>query len=164
MEKETTRIITDRAILLQISVKTTVEEVERLDLVKKMREAILSSWVRGSGLAAIQIGIPLRFGWFEIEGKEGILLNPVIIAKYGISITREGCLSIPKVWIEKERAYEIEYLTLVILIPSNGKKKKARGFKARLIQHEIDHMNGILMTDKENKNERNKIQGLGYKI
>jgi len=157
MEKETTRIITDRAILLQISVKTTVEEVERLDLVKKMREAILSAWVRGSGLAAIQIGIPLRFGWFEIEGKEGILLNPVIIAKYGISITREGCLSIPKVWIEKERAYEIEYLT-------NGKKKKARGFKARLIQHEIDHMNGILMTDKENKNERNKIQGLGYKI
>lgn len=134
-------IVTDKNILHQISVETTPKEVEGLGLVFKLREANKSAWTKGAGLAAIQIGMPVRFAWYFHEGKEGILLNPVVVNQWGEEIASEGCLSIPGKRIDVKRAYEIEYLT-------NRKKKRARGFLARLIQHEIDHMNGILITDK----------------
>lgn len=134
-------ITTDKNILHQISVETTPKEAYGYGLIFKLREANKMAWTKGAGLAAIQIGMPLRFAWFFYEGKEGVLLNPVIVNHWGEEIAKEGCLSIPNKWVEVKRAFEIEYLT-------NGKTKRARGFLARLIQHEIDHMNGILITDK----------------
>ena len=134
-------IVTDQKILRQVSKDTTQEEVDKLELVRKIQEANKTAWTKGAGLAAIQIGIPLRFAWYRIEDKEGTLLNPKILTEFGKEILEEGCLSIPHKYTKVERAYSIEYLT-------NGKKKKANGFKARLIQHEIDHMNGILNIDK----------------
>jgi peptide deformylase len=133
-------IITDKEILHQVSKKTTQEEVVELDLVRKLREANKTAWTKGAGLAAIQIGIPLRFAWYIHNGKERVLFNPVIIKKWGVDKQKEGCLSIPHVWVDVERAWTIEYL-------SNGKKKRISGFEARLIQHEIDHMDGKLITD-----------------
>jgi len=135
------RIITNKGILHTVSFDTTPQEVEERHLIKLLREANKTAWTSGTGLAAIQIGIHLRFAWFIHDGKEGTLLNPVIINKWGEDTAKEGCLSIPHTWIDVKRAYEIEYLT-------NGKKKRARGFLARLIQHEIDHMDGILITDR----------------
>ncbi|MBI5872713.1 MAG: peptide deformylase [Candidatus Omnitrophica bacterium] len=134
-------IATDKNFLHQISIETTRKEVDGLGLVFKLREANKTAWTKGCGLAAIQIGMPLRFAWYLLEGKEGQLLNPVIINKWGEDIAQEGCLSIPCNYTSVKRAYEIEYLT-------NGKKKRARGLLARLIQHEIDHMDGILIIDK----------------
>ena len=133
-------IVTDKKILHQISLPTTREEIERLDLIKRLREATKTAWTKGAGLAAIQIGIPLRFAWYIFQGKERVLFNPKILKSWGEYIEKEGCLSIPNIWFVIERAYTIKYV-------SNGKKKKVSGFEARLIQHEIDHMNGILLTD-----------------
>lgn len=134
-------IIIDKKILRQTSRKTNQVEIDKLGLVKKLQEANKTAWTNGAGLAAIQIGIPLRFAWYRIEDREGVLLNPIIIKEFGKKVAEEGCLSIPNKYTKIERAYAIEYL-------SGGKKKKANGFKARLIQHEIDHMNGILNIDK----------------
>ncbi len=139
-------IVTDRKILRQVSKETTPQEVESLGLIKRLREANAKAWVNGAGLAAIQIGVPLRFSWYTImkngQVTEGTLLNPVIIQRYGIIKEKEGCLSIPHKYTEVERAYEIEYVT-------NGKKKRARGYLSRLIQHEIDHMDGILNDERK---------------
>lgn len=133
-------IVTDKTILHQVSKVTTKEEVDNLNLIAKLREANALAWTEGAGLASIQIGVPLRFAWFINNEREYTLLNPKIITRFGSNIEEEGCLSIPNMWIKIKRAYEIEYVT-------DGKPKRAEGFKARLIQHEIDHMNGILITD-----------------
>ena len=145
MSVENNLIVTNIKELSQISKVTTLEEVTKLDLVNKLREANKHAWIKGCGLAAIQIGNPLRFAWFIFKGQENTLLNPAIITKIGKQTLSEGCLSIPNKNFDVERAYEINYIT-------DGKKKKAKGFKARLIQHEIDHMNGKLInTNPETK-------------
>ena len=135
------KIIIDINILHQISKPTTKEEVKELDLVNRLREANKTAWTTGAGLAAIQIGIPLRFAWLVHNGKEYTLLNPEITNTFGNITKDEGCLSIPNTWVIK-RAVSIDYI-------SNKTPKHATWFIARLIQHEIDHMNGILITDKD---------------
>jgi len=134
-------IVTDQKKLRQVSVATTSQEVKELRLVSKLREANKTAWTEGCGLASIQIGVPLRFAWYKINGREGVLLNPMILRTWGSSNLREGCLSIPQSYVKVDRPHTIEYLT-------NGKKNKANGFLARLICHEIDHMDGILNIDK----------------
>jgi peptide deformylase len=132
-------IVTDKNILHQISLPTTYNEVESLGLVKKLREANKTAWTKGCGLAAIQIGIPLRFAWYiATNKKEYTLLNPIILQKWGTDIKSEGCLSIPNLYKDVARAWTIKYST-------NGKIKIVSGFEARLIQHEIDHMDGKLI-------------------
>lgn len=135
-------IVTDRKILKQVSRETTSKEVEEMGLIKRLRAAMDSAWTGGSGLAAIQIGVPVRFAWYKTNSEEGTLLNPVILERYGSDVGKEGCLSIPHKWVEVDRAWEIVYMT-------NGKKRRAIGYLARLIQHEIDHMDGILCDEKQ---------------
>jgi len=128
-------IVTDQKILQQISKETSVEEITDLDLINRLKEAMKSAWCEGCGLAAIQIGVPLRAAFLNVNGKEEVLINPEIVFKMGYQEDSEGCLSVPEKYYNVTRSYEIEYL-------NNGKKKRAKGFKARVIQHEIDHMDG----------------------
>lgn len=135
-------IITSQNDLRQLSMPTTLQEVKELRLRQRLREANKTAWTNGAGLAAIQIGIPLRFAWLSIRGGDEILLNPEIIVAKGKQIFKnEGCLSIPGSYVDVERYQYIEYI-------SEGKRKTAMNFKAVLIQHEIDHMDGILNIDK----------------
>lgn len=139
---EIDKIITDPRQLRVPSAETTPEQVEDLNLVERLKTANKNAWTSGCGLAAIQIGIPLRFAWFTFKGKEETLMNPKIVMGIGKTKGDEGCLSIPDKWFPIERYHEIEYI-------SHGKKKKAKGFKARIIQHEIDHMDGIIISEKK---------------
>jgi peptide deformylase len=135
------RIVTDKKILHQISLPTTYKEIEQLGLIKQLREANKTAWTKGCGLAAIQIGIPLRFAWYIApDKKERILLNPVILEKWGSDTKSEGCLSIPNNYKDITRAWTIKY-------SSNGNIKTISGFEARIIQHEIDHMDGKLILE-----------------
>jgi len=116
----------------------TMQEVKDLGLRKSNRTA----WTEGCGLAAIQIGVPVRFAWFVFQGKEEILMNPEIIRKKGFRTHKdESCLSIPDLWIDTGRFHYIEYR-------SDGRLRKAHNLKAIIIQHEIDHMDGVLITDR----------------
>jgi len=104
----------------------------------------------GVGLAANQIGLNLSL--FIVEEKNKILtfINPKIIKFEGERILlEEGCLSLPGIWgkIKRYPKIEIEYYDLF------GKKRKlkAKGLLAQIIQHEIDHLNGILFAEKAEK-------------
>ena len=139
------KIITDPIFLKQKCRETTHAEILDLQLELRIRLALKLAWTTGLGLAAIQIGVPVRFAWYMYEGKCGILVNPVIIGAWGSDIRKEGCLSIPGKWLQIDRPWTIKYET-------GAKKRKQRtisGILARLICHEVDHMEGILITDKE---------------
>jgi len=133
-------IVTDVDKLRVISQPTNWAVVSERELIKRLSDANLLAWTVGAGLAAIQIGEPLRFGYYIYKGREFTLMNPKILGGIGKHTATEGCLSIPNVWFEKERYWEIEYV-------NDGTVRKAKGFLARLIQHEVDHMNGRLIYD-----------------
>lgn len=140
----TDKIITDKDILHQESKNTTMQEVNNMCLIGRLRIMNQRGWTQGAGLSAIQIGIPLRVALLSYNGYEEILLNPSIISMKGEYESVEGCLSIPNKTTKVTRFQQIEYV-------SDGKIKKAKGFLACVIQHEIDHMDGILNIDKEIK-------------
>ncbi|MGO4887833.1 peptide deformylase [Anaerobacillus sp. MEB173] len=102
----------------------------------------------GVGLAAPQIGITERIAVVDVDDEHGCieLINPIIISFSGEQIGPEGCLSIPDVFGDVKRHMDIK-------VQANDRYGKtfiidAEGFQARAIQHEIDHLNGILFTTK----------------
>ena len=115
----------------------------------------------GIGLAAVQIGILKRLIVIDIskdkEKKNPIfLINPEIISKSkNTSIYEEGCLSLPGHFAEIERPEECQ----IRYIDYDGKKKemKANGLLSTCIQHEIDHLNGILFIDYLSKLKKDMI-------
>ena len=152
-------IITEpNKLLRQISkpVENVGKEEQKLmnDMLDTMYEA------NGIGLAAIQIGIPKRIIVMDI-GKDGkkeprYFVNPVIVNKDLVKNTHEeGCLSVPEQFaeIDRPRKCEVEYLDY------NGRRQllKADGLLATCIQHEIDHLNGILFIDHISKLKREMI-------
>ena len=114
----------------------------------------------GIGLAAVQIGIPLRVVVIDIskgdEKKPYFFVNPNIVWRSDKTSTyEEGCLSIPNQFAEIERpeSCRVEYLDL-----NNQKKEiEASGLLSTCIQHEIDHLNGILFIDYLSKLKKNMI-------
>lgn len=108
----------------------------------------------GVGLAAIQVGIPLRIVVCKIDDKFYSFINPEIVKFFSKKIImEEGCLSLPGVTGEVERPEKI----LIKALTENNKilKIKVFGLLARILQHEIDHLDGILFIDKA-KNIKNK--------
>jgi peptide deformylase len=99
----------------------------------------------GAGLAAPQIGASIRLIVFEGQKNPWVMFNPRIVKKSGSARAVEMCLSIPNKRIGVVRAKQIT----VKYQDHDGKEytQKFRGDEARVIQHEIDHLNGILITD-----------------
>ena len=135
-----------------------VGESERL-LMDDMLDTMYAA--NGIGLAAIQIGVPKRIIVMDIRGKDGkkeprFFVNPVIKNKDPSKSTyEEGCLSVPNQFAEIDRPSkcEVEYLDY------DGKKKilKAEGLLATCIQHEMDHLEGILFIDYLSKLKKTMI-------
>ena len=136
------KIITDYEILRQISEDYNPEIHDLNKIVQDLKDMTRIAWTEGYGMSAIQIGILVKIAWFKFEGKEEILINPKINYRKHKRSDIEGCLSLPHIEMPVTRSKIIHYI-------SNGKEKKAKGLRARIIQHEIDHMNGILIIDKE---------------
>lgn len=116
-----------------------------LELVKSMKETLRQA--QGAGLAANQVGKNLRLFVAEVEGKFYAVANPKVVKTSPKTVLmEEGCLSVPGVWglVERPESVEIEGRNQF------GKKIKikARGLLARVFQHEIDHLNGVLFIDK----------------
>ena len=153
-------IITEpNQILRQVS--TPVDRVgrEEQQLMDDMLETMYAA--NGIGLAAIQIGIPKRIIVMDISKDENkkkprYFVNPKIINKDTLKSTyEEGCLSVPNQFaeIERPKKCDIEYLDY------NGEKKilKAEGLLATCIQHEMDHLEGILFIDYLSKLKKSMI-------
>ena len=132
--------------------KKVSEPVKRIDkkvkrILKDMTDTLYKSG-NGIGLAAPQVGILQRIVVIDLQDGKGLLelINPVITKKEGSRIACEGCLSVPNFEGEVERA---EYVECEYTDP-HGKKQfiAADGLLAICLQHETDHLDGILFTDK----------------
>ena len=135
-------------ILRQISTKVERVGKEEQKLMDDMLETMYAA--NGIGLAAIQVGVPKRIIVMDLskdkEKKPMFFVNPEINNKNKInSVYEEGCLSVPNQFAEIERpsTCEVKYLDY------NGNEKiiKAEGLLATCIQHEMDHLEGILFID-----------------
>ena len=140
------------------------ENLEKVDNdTRKLLDEMLKTMYAapGIGLAAVQIGILKRLVVIDISKENQkknplFLINPVITYKSkNTSIYEEGCLSLPGHFAEIERPSECS----VDYIDYNGKEKKlkADGLLATCIQHEVDHLNGVLFIDYLSKLKKDMI-------
>ena len=114
-----------------------------ISIIEKMVETMFDN--EGVGLAAPQIGISKQI--IVVKNDQDIikLINPVILKKEGEEETKEGCLSIPEIYVEVKRA---GYISVEGMNEKwESVRMEAEGLLARIIQHEIDHLNGILIVD-----------------
>ncbi|MDP8233296.1 MAG: peptide deformylase [Candidatus Saelkia tenebricola] len=128
---------------------------DEINLIRGMIEVMFES--RGVGLSANQVGVNKRIFVTSPRIKREevfIFINPKIIKKYGKIMDEEGCLSVPgaAAFIRRYREVEVEALGV------DGKlfKIKAEGLLARIVQHEIDHLNGKIFLDRVSSKERRK--------
>ena len=146
-------------LLRQVSKPVGKVGKKEQELMTDMLETMYAA--NGIGLAAIQVGIPLRIIVMDIckennKKEPRFFVNPIIKNKDPFKATyEEGCLSVPNQFAEVDRPSkcEVEYLDY------NGNKQllKAEGLLATCIQHEMDHLEGILFIDYLSKLKRSMI-------
>ena len=140
------------------------EPIERVDdefrtLADDMLETMYDA--PGIGLAAIQIGIPRRMLVIDCSGEEEennpiVFINPEVVeSSEERSVYEEGCLSIPDYYAEVQRPAEVT----VDYVDRDGKEQqiKADGLLATCLQHEIDHLNGVLFIEHISKLKRDMV-------
>jgi peptide deformylase len=111
------------------------------DMIETMKQA------PGVGLAAPQVGVPLRLAVLDVEDTITVLINPEIVKRIGEVELDEGCLSVPGFWGRVNRATRVS----VKALDRNGKElriRDAEGLFAQALQHEIDHLDGHLYIDR----------------
>ena len=145
--------------LRQVSLSVEKIGKEEQNLMNDMLETMYDA--KGIGLAAIQIDVPKRIIVLDISKSENekkpiFFVNPLIINKdLNLTTYEEGCLSVPDQFAEIDRPSkcEVEYLDYV----GNKKLLKANGLLATCIQHEIDHLEGVLFIDYLSKLKKSMI-------
>ena len=147
----------DNPILREKAKKVTSIDAGIQKLIDDMVETMHAA--HGVGLAAPQVGVPLRLAIVQLPaededpmaGKLIVLINPEIIKSAGEQTVDEGCLSVPGYVGTVRRAQKVT----VKAVDRRGKpyRLKAEGFLAEAIQHEIDHLNGVLFFDRLVENE-----------
>ena len=142
--------------------RTQAQPVEAVDdalraLVDDMFETMYEA--PGIGLAATQVDVHRRLLVADVSGDRSApyaLINPVILEKDGVTVTEEGCLSVPGYYDEVERANHIR----VRYVDRDGTEieMEAEGLLAVCIQHEIDHLDGRLFVDYLSETKRQRIR------
>lgn len=99
----------------------------------------------GVGLAANQIGIARRVAVVEADGQRVILIDPEIVEREGKVTGEEGCLSIPEIFADVERAARVVVETTSL--DNERVRVEVTELASRAVQHEIDHLNGVLFLD-----------------
>jgi peptide deformylase len=152
-------IILPDPLLRQVS-----KPVERVDdELRKLADDMLATMydAPGIGLAAIQIGIPLRMLVIDLAKEDEapdphVIINPEIVARGDeVNVHEEGCLSIPDYYAEVERPDTVT----VRYLDKEGKPREmaADGLMATCLQHEFDHLNGVLFIDHISKLKRDMV-------
>jgi peptide deformylase len=136
------------------AIEAVTAEVRRLahDMIDTMYDEV------GIGLAAPQIGASIRL--LVVGDEEGrgaqVLVNPVITAQGGTVTAEEGCLSLPGIFADVKRS---EWVTLESQdLEGRPIVMTARGLRARVFQHEIDHLDGVLFIDRLEPVVRDRIK------
>jgi peptide deformylase len=151
-------IIPDSKLRLRSEpVKDITDEIRRLadDMLETMYDA------PGVGLAAIQIGVPVRMVTMDVSKSEEerqplVLINPEIVwASEEKRVYEEGCLSIPEYYEEVERPDRVRFRYMNL--QGETVEQDADGLMATCVQHEIDHLNGVLFIDHLSKLKRDRV-------
>ncbi len=141
------------------------QDISRIDdalraTVEEMFELMYKA--RGIGLAANQVALPWRFFIINITGdpketdEELVFINPVITNRKGSMIGEEGCLSLPELYADVRRAEEI----IVEAFDLEGQPFRANlsELAARVVQHETDHLDGVLFVDRVDESLRRELE------
>jgi peptide deformylase len=143
--------------LVSKPVETVTPEIRTL--VEDMFETMYDA--PGIGLAAIQVGVPLRVITMDLAKKEGetdprVFINPEILSSSeDLSVYEEGCLSIPEYYEEVERPAKVRVRFMDL--DGNVHEEDAEELYATCIQHEVDHLNGVLFIDYLSKLKRDRV-------
>jgi peptide deformylase len=136
-------------VLRQRAANVTSFDAELRQLVEDMRETMHS--YRGVGLAANQVGVAQRIAIVDVpvDDEQHVaftMVNPEILSRTGSEASEEGCLSIPGVYEDVSRSFAIRLRAY----DEHGEafERDVEGYLARAIQHEIDHLDGILFVDR----------------
>ena len=158
MAKRDILILPDPTLRLKSEPVTAIDAAVRA-LIDDMFETMYDA--PGIGLAAIQIGVPKRIVTMDLAKKDDppapqVFINPEVVwSSEETSVYEEGCLSIPEYYEEVERpaAVKVKYLD------ADGKSHEieADGLLATCLQHEIDHLNGVLFIDHISKLKRDMV-------
>ncbi|MFL5023130.1 MAG: peptide deformylase [Microvirga sp.] len=143
--------------LVSEPVKEITSEIRRLadDMLDTMYDA------PGVGLAAIQIGVPIRMVTMDVSKSEDehqpmVLINPEIVwASEEKRVYEEGCLSIPEYYEEVERPDRVRFRYMNL--QGEMIEQDADGLLATCVQHEIDHLDGVLFIDHLSKLKRDRV-------
>ena len=135
--------------------KSATEQVKDFESVKGLVQDLLDTTALPgrAGVAATQIGVGLAVFSYNVNGKIGYLINPEIVSVEGEStLMEEGCLSVPGLWHKTPRfpkatarGYQLDGSIVEI---------SGEGLMAQALQHECDHLNGLLYLDRLEKEER----------
>ncbi|KAB0267606.1 peptide deformylase [Microvirga brassicacearum] len=143
--------------LVSKPITAVTDEVRRLadDMLETMYDA------PGVGLAAIQVGVPVRMVTMDVSKSETepqpmVLINPEILsASEETSTYEEGCLSIPEYYEEVERPARVRFRYMNL--QGETIEQEAADLLATCVQHEIDHLNGVLFIDYLSKLKRDRV-------
>ncbi|HOR47109.1 MAG TPA: peptide deformylase [Caldisericia bacterium] len=135
----------DSPILRKKSKPITKIDDNLIELIKEMFVIMKTTAPKGIGFAAPQIGELIRLVVIDYGEGEMVFINPEILSGEGECIYKEGCLSIPGLWADIKRAEKVRFACTNL----RGKRVEgeATGILARVLQHEIDHLDGKLFTD-----------------
>jgi len=143
--------------LISEPIKEITSEIRRLadDMLETMYDA------PGVGLAAIQIGVPLRMVTMDVSKSEDerqpmVLINPEVLwTSEEKRVYEEGCLSIPEYYEEVQRPDRVRFRYMNL--QGETIEQDADGLMATCVQHEIDHLNGVLFIDYLSKLKRDRV-------
>ena len=128
--------------------------------VREMFDLMYSA--KGIGLAANQVGLPFRFFVVNVtadpeqQDEEFVFINPRIRRRKGATTGEEGCLSLPGLYANIERAEEI--VVEAYDLDGEGFEMELDELPARVVQHETDHLDGVLFVDRLDPEERLKLE------
>ena len=120
-------------------------------IVDEMFDTLYSS-DSGIGLAAPQVGIQRQIFVWDMEDEPMVVINPTIVESDGEWVYDEGCLSIPGLFVEMTRPKTV--LMRGLDLDGDEIEIEADELEARLFQHELDHLNGVLMFDRMQPEQR----------
>ena len=147
------------AVLRKVAQPVSDIDQELQRLIDDMAETMFSA--PGVGLAAPQVGVSSRIvvitSLEDLEKRDFVaLINPEIISTEGEEVAEEGCLSVPELRMEVPRAETVR----VRALDRQGKpvEIEGAGLTARILQHEIDHLNGLLFIDRLSPAKRDMIK------
>ncbi|BAL80981.1 peptide deformylase [Caldisericum exile] len=149
-------------VLRKTAKKLTKVNKDIEKIINEMFRTMRQNTPRGIGLAATQVGVTYSFFVYELEDDKGVVVNPEILERRKeTEKEEEGCLSVPGVYgiVERPQEIVVRYMDL----DGSVHEEILNGLKARVFQHEIDHLNGIIFTDYIDSIEKLEVEE-GYEI